>query len=130
MENEKRENLFTTYEVTPERYCVNTKGKDSYEILQGIQKQLDPALLECLDYANADSSFENDETVYRRYDVGCRRVIVYTVRGSNEGFYLHVDMVLEGGVLRNLLLFKTLDWTPDNIKKLEAAVWKIVDEWE
>ena len=122
--NRPSEDLFTTYEVTPEHRCVNEQGKTSREILNAIKAEIDPALLECLDYDSADSSYgSGSEPIYTRYIPGSR-VIVYTVRGGSEGFYLHVDMINQGQI-KNLILMKTLEG-PENIKKLERAVWDIV----
>lgn len=124
--NRASEDLFTTYEVTPQHRCVNEQGKTSREILDSIKVKIDPALLECLDYDSADSTYDSS-TVYTRYIPGSR-VIVYTVRGGSEGYYLHVDMIQRSdGKLKNLILMKTLGGSED-IKKLERAIWDIVDK--
>jgi len=114
--NIQKEDIFTTYEVTPERRCVNEKGKSAIQICNDIKSKVAPELLECLDYISPD-----DKAVY----ISGARVIVYTVMGGSEGWYLHVDMIHEGKIA-NLILMKTLDWKPDNIKLLERAVWDIV----
>jgi len=122
LENKKREDLFTTYEVQPDGYVVNEQGKSADKILAAIKAKLDSSLLDCLDYDNAASQGVLD---YVRYVPGSR-VVVYTVRGGSEGWYLHVDMIVNGQI-KNLILMKTLDWKPEAIKRLERAVWDIVE---
>jgi hypothetical protein len=121
-QNELREDLLTTYEVKPDGYVVNEQGKTADQILAAIKAKLDASLLDCLDYDSAASCGVLD---YVRYVPGSRTV-VYTVRGGSEGWYLHVDMIVKGQI-KNLILMKTLDWKPEAIKRLERAVWDIVE---
>lgn len=115
--NTKKADLFTTYEVDQSGYCVNIKGKPAREILKGIEAKIDPTLLECLEYFKA-----MDTT----YDADSRRVIVYSVRGGSEGYYMHVDSVDRDGKLSTLILAKTLGGAAE-IKDLERAIWDVVD---
>lgn len=112
-----REDLFTTYDVV-DGYCRDFKGKSADSILKAIEAKLDKSLFRSLEYITA-----NEDVVF---DPKCRRVIVYTVRGDSEGYYLHVDMVSQDGKLKNLVLAKTCG-TSASIKELEQQIWEIVD---
>lgn len=130
-ENKKSQDLFTTYEVKLSGYVTNEQGKTADVILSEIVSRLAPELLEPLEYCNAATDYDkpNDakgRPVFLRYVPGSR-VIVYTVKGSNEGWFCHVDMIDKNQNIKTLLLFKSLEWKPENIKKLESEVWKIVE---
>lgn len=114
---QKKEDLFTTYDVNPEGYCVNFKGKTAQEIWKTIKAQIDPTLLEPMEY-----DMHSDVT----YDPGSRRVITYMVRGGSEGFYLHIDSVSKEGKLTNLALVKGLGKRQDMVA-LTIAIDEIID---
>jgi len=113
--------FFTTYEVDERRICHNVIGKPAKEIWESIVAKLDDEgriLLETLEYVSPS---------IHSYDPQCWNVIVFTVRGASEGFYLHIGQLREG-VLEGLVLAKTLDGRPDRIKRLESMIWRIIDE--
>ncbi len=113
----RREDLFFSYDVA-DGFHHNVKGKSAAAIWKDIEAKVDKALLGRLEYVSAGK----DDF----YDVGCRRVIVYTAKGDSEGYYLHVDMVSRDGKLKNLILAKTLG-AAAFIKELERQIWEIVD---
>lgn len=104
--------------------CVEIVGKPAAEIWDGIVQRLDAegrALVGTFDYITP--------AVAHDYDPQGQRVIVYSVRGGSEGWYLHVGQ-LRNGMFTGLILGKTLDARPDRLKRLERKIWDILDEGE
>lgn len=120
---EPREGLFTRWTVK-DGLCGNITGKTADEILAGLLAGLDDdgrTLLNGLEYCQANTGYD--------YDPKCWNVVVFTVRGGSEGWYLHIEQVRDGK-LRQLVLAKTLDSDPSDIKRLERLFWDIVQAGE
>jgi hypothetical protein len=115
----KSEDLFYTYEVNEKGYCVNFKPKTASDVLKAIKEQVPSELMDSLEYFSAEGKLPVLEDLHR--------VIVYSAKGANEGYYLHVDVLTRDGKFSTLLLAKTL-CNAEVIKKLERAVWDIVQE--
>lgn len=120
---EPREGLLTRWTVK-DGLCSNITGKTADEVLAGLVGALDSdgrAILGGLEYCQANTGYS--------YDPASWNIVVFTVRGGSEGWYLHVEQVRDGK-LRQLVLAKTLDSDPANIKRLERMFWDTIQAGE
>lgn len=113
--------FLTTYEVI-DGYIKNETGKTPAEIKEAFLKALPEEVADEMDYVTSSEKTE-------RFPVNSR-VLVYTVPGGSEGFYLHMDALdLRTGIRQNILLAKTLEGKPVKIKQAEQILWNLVYEY-
>ena len=97
--------LFTTYDVTHEHLCINSRGNLLKDIFHEVQEQLEKKnrkLLEGSDYFSLDS---HDPTEV--WDDSFDRLAVFYVKGGSEGYYVHTE-ILKRESHRCIFLGKTL----------------------
>ena len=122
--------IFTTYDVI-DGYIKNERGNSLEDIQQHVIAELKKIsspiaegygiknLYDCLDYLSI-----MDYKGARSWPINYNWIACYYVTGGSEGYYFHVDHILDGKSER-LLLGKTLIENRDLAAKINAALGEI-----
>jgi len=126
---ETKTDLFTTYDVTEDWLCVNERGRTYGDIEADIIRKMKEEHLEAwemLDYFGLDYD-------YRRHHKGdCfptswNFIACYYVKGGNEGFYFHVDLIAMGGERKMIFLGKTLSESRSDAEVIQNALSRVFE---
>lgn len=128
--NRMRSDLFTTYEVTPEGYIVNTNGRRVKDIERDVVEKLQqqfPEVWDQLDYFYRTIDYRQDPDA--RWPEAWRWVAVYYVTGSSEGFYFHVDVRThdESAPVLSMFVGKTLSESRDDAERIQNALARVFE---
>jgi len=109
---ETNNDLYTIWDVTEDRYCVNERRKNLYGIYEHVRDALQkdyPDLWEQSDYFSYD--YDNPQGLMdRKHEALCPKfawIAVFYVTGGSEGYYVHVE-ARDNGKATILFLGKTL----------------------
>ena len=96
--------LLDTYDVTDQHLCINEHGNPLKEIFQEVNARLHKEyqrLCEDIDYFHISDREPED------FPIPYNRLMIFYVRGGSEGYYVHVEVRVDGKH-RLLFLGKTL----------------------
>ncbi|NCC84684.1 MAG: hypothetical protein EOM03_11240 [Clostridia bacterium] len=121
--------LFTTYDVTDNGYVVNERGRKYTDIAAEVEKKLKeqyPEAWSLLDYFDLDSDLMHKDKG-GTWPVRYWRTAVFYVKGSNEGYYFHVEIIDTDGKLNLIFLGKTLSGDRSDAEKIHNAIARVFE---
>lgn len=114
---EHQTDLFTEYDIE-EGLIKNEKGRTFGQIRNDLRAMFFEEE-QTWDYFTVDM-LKTDKT----WPLDVHRVLVYTVPGGSEGFYLHLDVKV-GDAIENVVLVKFLGSAEDALK-VQERIWRRV----
>lgn len=125
---ETKIDLYTIYDITTNSYCINERPRLLKDIFKDVETELkkNTEVWELLDYFDMQYKTEETELETKLMIFPFRWIACYYVKGSNEGFYFHVDVIHEGK--RELIfLGKTLSESRTEAEKIQNALARILE---
>ena len=117
-----RTDLFTAYDVTSDRRCINERGRLVQDVFQDVEfrlKTVYPEAWKLLDYFCIDC-VEGEKI--KNWPLEWRWIKSFYVKGDSEGFYFHTEV---NGKL--MFLGKTLSESRDDAEKIQNALARILE---